>query len=104
MKFLTTEASSNIQSRLITLREQLNASIFSYNLDFATISAITASIEQKERLLCETLENYISDMNPQALDKISSSKEVKAIGFANLIDLHILLTSEAPVINSDLSG
>lgn len=54
--------------------------------------------------MCETLENYISDMNPQALDKISSSKEAKAIGFANLIDLYILLTSEALVTNSDLLG
>lgn len=104
LKFLTTEASSDIQSRLVALREQLNAPIPSYNLDSATISAITASIEQKGRLLCETLENCISDMNPQALDKISSSKEAKATGFANLIDLHILLTSEAPVTNSDLSG
>ena len=36
-------------------------------------------------------------MNPQALDKISSSKETKAIGFTDLIDLHLLLTSEAHV-------
>ena len=104
LNFLTAEASSDIQSRLVALREQLTSPIPDYNLDSASISAITASIERKGRLLCESLENCLSDMNLQALEKISSNKEAKATGFANLIDLHLILASEAPVSNSDLSG
>lgn len=104
LRSLTAEASSDIQSRLVALQEQLTSPTPNYNLDSASISAIIASIEQKGRLLCETLENCITDMNRQALDKISSSKEAKATGFANLIDLYLLLTSEVPIAHSDLSG
>lgn len=103
LRSLAAEASSDFQSRLVALREQLTSPVPDYNLDCASISAIIASVEQKRRLLCETLENCITDMNPQALDKTSSSKETKAIGFIDLIDLHLLLTSEAPVANIDLS-
>lgn len=103
LRSLAAEASSDVQSHLVALREQLTSQIPDYNLDCASISAIIASVEQKGRLLCETLENCITDMNSQALDKISSSKEAKAIGFTDLIDLHLLLTSEALVANIDFS-
>lgn len=97
---LVNHSSSDVQSRLVALREQLTSPIPDYNLDCASISAIIASVEQKGRLLCETLENCITDMNSQALDKISSSKEAKAIGFTDLIDLHLLLTRKHPSLIS----
>ena len=50
------------------------------------------------------MENWITNIDPPVLDKISSSTEAKATGYADLINLHLLLASEAPVAVNDISG